>query len=248
MITLVRLPSVGSTNSYIDSEIPSAPHGTVVLAHEQTAGRGQRGNTWEAAPGMNVTMSMVLRPRGLEPARQFLISQAVSLAVVEVLDTLLPDHTVSVKWPNDIYVGDRKICGILIENVLEGRSIARCTVGLGLNVNQPEFTSPAPNPVSLTQLTGLTYDVEAIALAIAERIEALCDRALSSAEEAGKLAGDYFSRLWRVEGWWPFHDHLRDIPMTARIVSVDPSGPITLEERTDLSRHTYAFKEISFTL
>ena len=248
MISLVRLPSVGSTNSYIDSHLPSAPHGTVVMAREQTAGRGQRGNSWEAAPGMNVTMSMVLRPEGLEPSRQFLISQAVSIAVVEVLDSLLPGCRVSVKWPNDIYVADRKICGILIENVLEGRRIARCTVGLGLNVNQPEFFSPAPNPVSLTQLTGLTYDVEAIAINIAERIDSLCSLALSSTAEADALGRAYFSRLWRAEGWWPFHDHLRDTPMTARIVSVDPSGPITLEDRADNTLRTYAFKEISFTL
>ena len=248
MITLVRLDTVGSTNSYIDTRLPDAPHGTVVMAREQTAGRGQRGNTWEAAPGMNVTMSMVLRPEGLEPARQFLISQAVSLAVVEVLDPLLPGHKVSVKWPNDIYVADRKICGILIQNVLEARRIARCSAGLGLNVNQLAFLSPAPNPVSLTQLTGLTYDVEALATAIAERIDTLCARALSSPEAAGALGRAYFSRLWRADGWWPFHDHLRDTPMTARIVSVDPSGPITLEDRADHTLRSYAFKEISFTL
>lgn len=248
MISLVRLLSVGSTNSYIDSEMPAAPHGTVVMAREQTAGRGQRGNSWEAAPGLNVTMSMVLRPEGLEPARQFLISQVVSLAMVEVLEPLLPSHTVTVKWPNDIYVGDRKICGILIENVLEGRRIDRCTVGLGLNVNQREFLSPAPNPVSLTQLTGLNYDVEALALSIAEHIDTLCARALSSAEAAESLGRAYFSRLWRSEGWWPFHDHLRDTPMTARIVSVDHAGPITLEDRADHTFRTYAFKEISFTL
>lgn len=248
MISLVRLPSVGSTNSYIDSHLPDAPHGTVVMAREQTAGRGQRGNSWEATPGMNVTMSMVIRPEGLEPARQFLISQAVSMAVVEVLDALLPGHTVSVKWPNDIYVGDRKICGILIENVLEGRRIARCTVGLGLNVNQREFLSPAPNPVSLTQLTDLTFDVEEIALTVAERIDSLCTRALSSPEAAEALGHAYFSRLWRGDGWWPFHDHLRDTHMTARIVSVDPAGPITLEDRTDHTLRTYAFKEISFVL
>ena len=102
--------------------------------------------------------------------------------------------------------------------------------------------------MSLTQLTGLTYDVEAIAINIAERIDSLCSLALSSTAEADALVRAYFSRLWRAEGWWPFHDHLRDTPMTARIVSVDPSGPITLEDRADNTLRTYAFKEISFTL
>lgn len=247
MIRLIQLDSTGSTNSYLASLV-NAPHGTVVSTREQTAGRGQRGNSWEASAGLNVTMSILLRPEGLEARRQFLISQAVSMATVELLDSLLPSATVSVKWPNDIYVGDRKICGILIENDLNGRLIGRSIAGIGLNVNQPKFLSSAPNPVSLFQLTGHTFDVDRLTAELATRIVDRLDSALSSPDEATLLATHYFNRLWRASGWWPFRDNLRGLDMTARISDVAPDGLITLIDRDNLTPRTYAFKEISFLL
>lgn len=249
MITVIRLDSVDSTSSYMARSLADAPEGTVVTTREQSAGRGQRGNTWESAPGLNVTMSLMLRPAGLPARRQFVISQAVALAVVGTIDPLLPaGMTASVKWPNDIYVGDRKIAGILIENVLDGNGVARSIVGLGLNVNQPGFLSDAPNPVSLFQLTGVTHDVEDLTLRLAENIVAATGRALSSPDEAEAIAGRYFSRLWRADGWWPFRDNLRGVDMTARIRSVDPMGFITVIDREGLIPRVYAFKEISFLL
>ncbi|MDE5927427.1 MAG: biotin--[acetyl-CoA-carboxylase] ligase, partial [Duncaniella sp.] len=140
-----------STSSYLAGIAADAPHGTVVMAREQTAGRGQRGNSWEAEPGCNITLSLLLRPEGLHPARQFVISQAVSLAIADLVSHFVA-APVSIKWPNDIYVDDRKICGILIENTITGTSIDRTIVGIGLNVNQTEFRSDAPNPVSMRQL------------------------------------------------------------------------------------------------
>ena len=137
-----------------------APHGTVAIAECQTAGRGQRGNTWESAPGENVTMSVLLHPDGIEPRRQFAISEAVALGVAETLDIYLPaGMRAEVKWPNDIYVGNRKICGILIENRITSTTIERAIAGIGLNVNQELFVSDAPNPVSLRQLTGARHCV-----------------------------------------------------------------------------------------
>lgn len=147
-------PSTNSDPAVLD---PEAPHGLVVAAREQTAGRGQRGNTWECEPGSNLSFSIVLRPGDLHAARQFCISEAVALAVAETVEEELRrngvDDPVYVKWPNDIYVGDRKICGILIENTITGTHIDKSIVGIGLNVNQREFHSDAPNPVSIIQLT-----------------------------------------------------------------------------------------------
>lgn len=249
--TLIVLDSVGSTSSYMASALADAPQGTLVVAREQTAGRGQRGNTWEAAPGQNVTMSLMLRPEGLAAREQFVISQAVSLAVVDMLDDLLVSqgHKVSIKWPNDIYAGDRKICGILIENDLVGASISRSIVGLGLNVNQRRFFSPAPNPVSLRQLTGIRYDSpQALAVRLAESILTRVDQAISDAEYASAMAGEYRSRLWRGSGVHRFHDNLRGVDMTARIDSVAPSGEITLIDHDGLTPRVYSFKELSFIL
>lgn len=242
---IVQLDSVGSTSSWLASMGDEAPHGLAVMAREQTAGRGQRGNSWEAEPGMNITLSLMLRPQGLHPGRQFVISQAVSLAIVDLLDTLVPGRKVSIKWPNDIYIDDRKVCGILIENSITGLSITRCIVGIGLNVNQLRFLSDAPNPVSVAQLTGETYDVGALAERMVSGILDRVADALASEENAGELAHEYFGRLWRNEGWWPYHDNNRDVAIEGRIDSIAPTGHITITDRADGNPYVYAFKEIT---
>ena len=157
-MALVILPVTASTNSWVAANSDTLAHGDIVMAVEQTAARGQRGNTWEATPGLNLTLSMLLRPEGVEAARQFDISRAVALGTAEMLQELL-EQEVLIKWPNDIYVGDRKIAGILIENTLTGRLIDRSIAGIGVNINQEVFHSDAPNPVSVSQLTVRTYDL-----------------------------------------------------------------------------------------
>ena len=121
--------------------------GTVVLAKEQTSGRGQVNNTWESSYGDNLLMSIVLYPEFLHAGNQFLLSKFVSLAIVDFLSYYL--ENVTIKWPNDIYVGNKKIAGVLIENSLRGAFISSSVVGIGLNVNQTEFSSSIPNPTSL---------------------------------------------------------------------------------------------------
>ena len=125
MIHFHHYSELASTNSELARlAAEGAPHGTVVSCTAQTSGRGQRGNTWESAPGENVTMSVLIRPDGVAPREQFAISEAVALAVAETLDAYLPSGMrAEVKWPNDIYVGDRKICGILIENRISSTEI-----------------------------------------------------------------------------------------------------------------------------
>lgn len=240
--------SLSSTNSYLAGIAADAPHGTVVMAREQTAGRGQRGNSWEAEPGQNITLSLLLRPEGLHPARQFVISQAVSLAIVDMLQSFVTEP-VSIKWPNDIYVGDRKICGILIEHTITCASIDRTVVGIGLNVNQMEFHSDAPNPVSLRQLMPkVEFDPESLAREMVRDILERVDAAITASASPQALTQEYFRRLWRNEGWHPYHDNLRDVDMTARIDGVDPSGIITLTDRADGVGRQYAFKEITALL
>ena len=177
-----------STNSYLAGIAADAPHGTVVMAREQTAGRGQRGNSWEAEPGCNITLSLLLRPEGLHPARQFVISQAVSLAIADMVSHFVA-APVCIKWPNEIYAGDRKICGILIENTITGTSIDRTIVGIGLNVNQTEFRSDAPNPVSMRQLMPkIEFDVESLARAMVSDILGRVDAALASPQQIGRAS------------------------------------------------------------
>jgi len=120
---------------------------TTVIAERQTAGKGQRGNSWESEDCRNITFSFVLYPTFIEARRQFILSQIVSLSIKEELDQWT--EGISIKWPNDIYWNDKKICGILIENDLSGHHIGRSISGIGVNINQDVFRSNAPNPISL---------------------------------------------------------------------------------------------------
>lgn len=218
------LEECASTNSAIPAD---APHGYTVLARRQSAGRGQRGSSWESEPGRNVTMSVLLRPGGIDVSTQFAISMAAALAVARTLDDFGIEGA-AVKWPNDIYVGNRKICGILIENSLTGRAVSRSIVGIGLNVNQTRFTSPAPNPVSMAQLTGREYNVEQVADAIRRHLLTLVDTVPE---------GEYRRRLWRGSGVWPWVTPAGE-RFDGAIERVLPSGFIVIAGRA------FAFKEV----
>lgn len=249
---ILHLDNVGSTNSYVSANADRLAHGDAVEAAEQTAGRGQRGNSWESEPGANVTMSILLRPAEagvpIHAARSFPLSEAVALAVADVVGSCLPAQLtdqVAIKWPNDIYVGDKKIAGILIENSLVGPMIGRSIVGIGINVNQRRFLSDAPNPVSMVGLGAPEQQPEAIARLTVESLLVRFEM-ISSDPEA--LHRDYIDRLWRRGGVHPFVDCQTGQPFDAEIISVAPTGHITLRHHPSGNRHVYAFKEISWTL
>ena len=151
-VPLIHIAKADSTNGYLNAlcEKEKVSELTTVVADFQTAGRGQRGNSWESEYGKNLMFSFVLYPTFLEARKQFLLSQIASLAVKETLDLYIGD--VSIKWPNDIYWKDKKICGMLIENDLMGIHISQSIAGVGININQKEFHSSAPNPISIIQI------------------------------------------------------------------------------------------------
>ena len=241
----IWLDEVDSTNSYImrDADAIEAP--AMVLAHTQTAGRGQRGNSWESEPGMNLTFSVIIRPETVPTIAQFSISEATALGVA---DSLIQNGIdASVKWANDIYVGDRKICGILIQHSLMGDRIAYSVLGIGINVNQEVFVSNAPNPVSMWQITGKKYSLEALASQVGECLEKRLAMA-SSPEGRESLHEESRKRLWRCDGKsYPFCDTATQEHFEAMIEDVDPHGPITLR-LPDNSTRTYSFKEVTFLL
>ena len=131
-------------------------HGDIVWAERQTAGRGQRGHKWSSAEGLNLTFSLVLEPRFLPVGEQFLLSEAVTLALTDTFAAYGIDTRI--KWTNDIYAGDKKLVGILIEHSYSGQTLARTIVGIGINVNQTEFDPALPNPVSMAMVAGRTFD------------------------------------------------------------------------------------------
>ncbi len=245
--SLFTLENVDSTNSYVAANSDTLSHGDAVMALSQSAGRGQRGNSWESACGKNVTMSLLLRPSGVAPAEQFVISEAVALGVVSALREVIGDDCgACVKWPNDIYVGQQKICGILIENVITGSEISRSIVGVGLNVNQQRFVSDAPNPVSMWQLTGREYDIAAVAETLRRSVMRLYDRYVASGhyDELHEL---YMGALWRRSGYYAYRDMATGEVMQAEIADVASSGMLMLRlDNGDV--RSYAFKEVAAVL
>lgn len=243
---IIILQQTDSTSSYMARNAAAMRHGDVVAAVSQTAGRGQRGNSWEASPGLNVTMSMMLRPASWLVSRSFGISEAVALAVCDTIAGVTAGHvSAMIKWPNDIYVADSKIAGILIENALRGPMVDRSIVGIGLNVNQPEFVSDAPNPVSLRQITGREHPVRDVL----ETLSTCVMRRLRQLETAGAdaLHVEYMSRMWRGKGWHPFVVTATGERFVASVDSVALTGHLTLV--TDAGhRRTYAFKEVAWPL
>ncbi len=156
----IELGSVDSTNNYAMAKVHAglASHGMVFFAHEQLAGKGQRGKTWISTPGENIIMSAVLEPLFLKPSQQFLLSACIALGCYSFLLKFTAQH-LSIKWPNDLYWRDRKAGGILIESVCKGQDWLFAVVGIGININQTLFPPAAARPVSLKQISGKTFTV-----------------------------------------------------------------------------------------
>ena len=240
---IIRLAETNSTNNHLRGLVGKEPlpEGSVVIADYQTAGRGQVGNTWESEKGKNLMFSVILYPDYLPANRQFLISQIAALSVKETLDEYVSDITV--KWPNDIYWRDRKICGMLIENDLTGHSLYCSVIGIGININQQEFRSGAPNPVSLAQITNREYDREEILRHFQKR---LYDRYLGLIlEHEADIRRDYMSALYRSDGFYRYRDDQG--LFEARIKEIEPTGHLVLE-LSDGEVRRYAFKEVSAVL
>ena len=234
---------VSSTNTVaaamIREEKPA--EGTVITATYQDSGRGQQGNSWESEPGKNLLMSVILYPVMVSPADQFIISRMVSLAVHDLVAGHSP--AARIKWPNDIYVGDDKIAGILIENTIMGDKLASTIAGIGLNVNQEIFRSDAPNPVSLRQVTGRELDLAAVT---GDLIAALDRRyAMVTRGEATALGSEYHKALYRAGEWHRYSDDSGEFE--GMIERVMPDGMLSVMKRNGVSR-LYAFREIDYIL
>ena len=236
---LLWLPSSPSTNSEAQLLLGQnrASEGCTVITDEQTAGRGQRGNGWEAAPGENLTLSVVLFPTFLAATTQFALSQAVALALHDWASALLgPDPALKVKWPNDLYFGGLKLGGILIENSLGGAKIQHSIVGMGLNVNQQQFG--VSTATSLTQLTGRRYQLPDVATLLLECLER---RYLQlRAGQVGSLQKGYLAVLYRYQQPAPFEVAGRVVQ--GQIRGVEDDGRLAVEIGGEVRR--FALQEI----
>lgn len=242
-----------STNTLMKAMLPREEFFTI-WAGEQTAGRGQAGNSWEAEPGKNLTFSTLLRPDDIPVEAFFRLNMLVSLAVVNAINSeAFNGCSATIKWPNDIYIGDKKVCGILIENILGEQKYA--IAGVGLNVNQRVFVSNAPNPTSLALETGHEWELEPLLEQIIKEMKAL--RPLLCEPE--ELKSRYMRLLYRREGYWPYVEREVSTAPTmiaqgasadifeARIIDILDDGTLLLERR-DGEKRNYHFKQIRYVL
>ena len=242
-----RSDSIGSTNTYLRELKGGDPafEYEVAVSSFQTAGRGQKGNTWESEAGKNLLFSILAHPRNLKVQEQFYISEAIALAVSDsVIETIGPEYAdgVSVKWSNDIYWNDFKMAGILIENTLQGDRILDTVAGVGLDVNQEVFVSDAPNPISMRNITGREFDIDALLNDIVDRFIGYMELPADKRPEVDQL---YRSRLYRREGYHKFRDG--NGIFEACIEGIRPDGCLMLQTRSGEHR-VYEFKQVQFIL
>ncbi|MDO5570635.1 MAG: biotin--[acetyl-CoA-carboxylase] ligase [Bacteroidales bacterium] len=244
MPEIIHIDKTNSTNTYLRDLINSdniVEEGTVVWADFQTAGRGQRGNSWESEDKENILFSIVLCPDTIDASEQFIISQLVSLGIVEYLNSLCKGFCI--KWPNDIYYQDKKIAGMLIENDMSGRTISSSIIGIGLNVNQSVFVSNAPNPISLYNILNRKFEREKILTNILNTILKYYSEALNG--NFINIRKKYMDNLFRKEG---FHKYMADnIVFEAKVEEIKPMGFLCLKT-TDGEMREFAFKEVEYIL
>jgi len=237
----VFLHETASTNLYLKqlSDTEKQADEMVVVSDFQSAGRGQIGNSWLSEANKNLTFSILYYPENLAANKSFRIVEITALSVKRTLDKYTDGITV--KWPNDIYWRDRKICGILIENDLSDKYITRSIIGIGLNINQLSFTDELPNPVSLHQITGKEFDRMRILDQLRTEFHNLRQQAETG--DDALINREYRTALYRNNGFFPFSD--KNGLFEAQIHEIEPSGQLVLERKNGvLSR--YAFKEVCF--
>ena len=230
---IVHIDETDSTNCWLREQ--GVESDMVVWTDYQTAGRGCGTNTWESDRGSNLLFSVLLHPLDMPVREQFRISMAASVALREVLASYADGFTI--KWPNDIYWLNYKICGMLIENRVQGSHLNDSIIGIGLNVNQKQFQSDAPNPISLSQIAGHDIDRERLLCEILKCFEDVFGRKT--------LAADYENNLYRRGEWAEYADKVGHFKAVLNRVETD--GRLVLTDEAGRQR-TYAFKEVKFII
>ena len=239
---IIKLESVSSTNDFA-KELLSQAKGlsaiTVIDATEQTKGRGQKGNAWESETGKNINLSIIVKPLFLKPEQQFYLSMAVSLAITGCLKKHVDE--VTIKWPNDIYLKNEKICGILIENSLLGETIQTSIIGIGLNCNQKTFSQWIPNPTSLALKLGYDIALDTVKDELLSNFEKQYNRLINN--DFDTIHYEYVNHLYLYEKKSEFKDS--NSTFTGSITTVYPNGILEIKTPNNEIRH-FSFKEIEY--
>jgi len=237
------LPMCQSTNLTAFELIEQGDYfeGTTIITDHQTAGRGQQGNTWEAEKGQNITLSVILTPPSLATQEQFFLNMAVALAIYDFLQPLVENpHLLKIKWSNDLIYDNKKICGILIQNVVSGQNISKSVVGIGININQKQFS--CPQAISLAQITNLMYDLPVLVQKLLENTE---QRYLQVQKKLyQEIQKNYYSFLYGYQEEILVKE--QNQILKGKIIGVDTIGRLQM----DISGYVrkFQFKEIQFLL
>jgi BirA family biotin operon repressor/biotin-[acetyl-CoA-carboxylase] ligase len=243
---IIHIPQVDSTNSYARQLIASnnANEGDVIIADHQTAGVGQGDNFWESEKGKNLTMSIVIEPVFIEASNQFVLTQVVSLALSYAIGKILNEDQVLIKWPNDVYIDNKKIAGVLIQNFIFGNTLSYSVIGIGININQTIFLSDAPNPVSLSNISSKIYDLNEIRDAVLREFSNLYNENYISYNK-GKLKENYLNKLYRRGVLSEFIDETGRY--YGKIIDVDEFGRLLIsKDNNTVSR--YLLKEVQMVI
>ena len=253
---LLHLPSVDSTNNYAKQHIAkSSPiDGTVILADEQLAGRGQSGTVWLADANKNLTFSIIYKTSFLRATEQFYLSMAISLGIKYAISSILNTHNndcvmptelfnTKIKWPNDIYIDDKKLAGILIENTISGMYLKYSVIGIGLNINQDIFPEGI-NATSLKLITENDVDKNVVLNKILASIEKYYF--ILKERKFEQLKSEYLENLlnYNTIASYKKEEHIFE----GKIVDIDAVGNLVMEIQngTDVLEEKFAFKEIAF--
>jgi BirA family biotin operon repressor/biotin-[acetyl-CoA-carboxylase] ligase len=238
---IIRLTAVDSTNEFAKKIVlpKSDTFISVIVADEQSAGRGQRGNSWHSEKGKNLLMSLCFSPTFLSIDNRFYLSKITSIAVFDVLQTYHVDF--KIKWPNDLIFGKQKIGGILIENTISGAGISQAVIGLGLNINQTKFPEYLPDAVSLKNIINRELNLDDVL----ERIINSFKKYYLLLKNNCLLEIDrrYYSNLFRLNVWADYRDSQGTF--RGKIRGTNPDGRLlVLTETGEIKK--YDFKEIVF--
>ncbi|HJZ41122.1 MAG TPA: biotin--[acetyl-CoA-carboxylase] ligase [Bacteroidales bacterium] len=238
---LIKLNSVDSTNNYASRLLrqEAVAEGTVILAVHQTRGKGQGGTSWESEEDRNLLLSLILRPEFIPAGKQFYLSMSIANGIVEFIASHVDGARI--KWPNDIYIEGKKVSGILIENTIMSQNLHTSIVGIGLNVNQREFSSDLPNPTSLNLATGREYDLDETLMLLLKHLQVNIGRFYR--EAYGEIKTTYLNNLWLINKWALFTDDSGEFE--GRIADVAETGELVVTKRDGRTVH-YDFKEITF--
>ena len=240
-LSYLHFAKLDSTNAYLQRKQSECDiRNWVVSTDEQTAGKGMGSNSWESKVGKNLTFSLALDMSFLPAERQFLLSEAVPLGIIEVLDKVLPSEKLSIKWPNDIYFENCKLAGILINSTIKANMMDVSIIGIGLNVNQMQFQDWPTHPISLKMITGKEYDLQPLMEQIAEHILIKVEQLKSS---PATIEQDYLKRLFRYRTWAEYEVEGENLRLFMN--GIDAFGRLLLVDEVSNS-YCFDIKEIKF--